>query len=493
MKLVKQDKRRLAFSDRLAGLISPEWGFKRARFRKMAQLMLSGYGSSRRSRIDRSWDTSRRRSIKTSMDDGLDSLRARAQELDEENAIANGLLSRFADNVVHTGIKPQAKTSSKRWNRQAEGLFTEWADANADVRGMSTFWELQKFVSRNAQRDGDHGTILLKSGALQLVESEDIATPFERVSDFSIVDGVEVNRLGKPLAFHVADFEDNESPNYVRIPARNFVFLSNRRNYKQTRGEPAFAQSARLFDQIDGLIEAVVAASQMAAMFGLVITESATSDGMATLGDTTDSGGDAAKEFAMEPAMVKFLQEGQTINQVAPLQPSQNYPEFLATTLRLLGLPFGVPLELLLLDFSRTNFSSARASLLQAYRTFQGHQEKMRWWNTRIWRWRISKFMKDGDLPKRDDAWRHRWIAPGWPWVDPEKEGKANMLALDGGWTDLASIGASIGKDYMETFEQRAIELAQAKKLGIPLVHSNATRDPGAEPTNEPPGGDDDE
>lgn len=493
MKLVKQDKPKLAFSDRLAGLLSPQWGFKRARFRKAMQLMASGYGSSRRSRIDRSWDPNRRRSIKTSIDSGLDSLRARAQELDEENAIANGLLSRFADNVVHTGIKPQAKSSSKRWNRQAEGLFSEWADANADVRGMSTFWELQKFVSRNAQRDGDHGTILLKSGALQLVESEDIATPLGRESELNIVDGVEVNRFGRPLAFHVADFEDNEAEKYVRIPARNFVFLANRRNYKQTRGEPAFAQSARLFDQVDGMIEAVVAAAQMAAMFGLVITESATSDSMATLGDTTDSGGDAAKEFAMEPAMVKFLQEGQTINQVAPLQPSQNYPEFLAITLRLLGLPFGVPLELLLLDFSRTNFSSARASLLQAYRTFQGHQEKMRWWNARIWRWRISKFIKDGDLEQRNDAFLHRWISPGWPWVDPEKEGKANLLALDGGWGDLSSIATSIGKDWRDVFKQRAIEIAEAKRLGIPLVHSNATRDPGSDGTPEPPGGDDDE
>lgn len=493
MKLVKQDKPKLAFSDRLAGLLSPEWGFKRARFRKAMQLMSASYDSSRRSRIDRSWNTNRRRSIKTSIDSGLDSLRARAQELDEENAIANGLLSRFADNVVHTGIKPQAKSSSKRWNRQAEGLFTEWADSNADVRGMSTFWELQKFVSRNAQRDGDHGTILLKSGAIQLVESEDIATPLERVSDINIVDGVELNPKGRPLAFYVADFEDNEAEKYVRIPARNFVFLANRRNYKQTRGEPAFAQSASLFDHIDGLIEAVVTAARMAAMFGLVIEGRDPTEWMGNLADTTNSGGEPAKEIALEPASVQYLASGESMKQVAPLQPSQNYPEFLAITLRLLGLPFGVPLELLLLDFSRTNFSSARASLLQAYRTFQGHQEKMRWWNARIWRWRISKFIKDGDLLKRPDAWKHRWIAPGWPWVDPEKEGKANMLALDGGWTDLATIAASLGRDYQEIFEQRAIEIAEAKKLGIPLVHSNATRDPGSNGTPEPPGGDDDD
>ena len=491
MKLVKQDKPTLAFSDRLAGLISPQWGFNRARFRKMMQF--AGYRSAFRSRIDRGWDRTGRRSIRSTADDGLDAMRVRAQDLDENNAIATGLLSRFADNVVHTGIKPQAKSSSKVWNRKAEGLFTEWADSNADVRGMSTFWELQRFVSRNAQRDGDHGTILLKSGALQLVESEDIGTPLGRESDDNIVDGVELNPKGRPLAFYVADSEDNEAEKFVRISARNFVFLANRRNYKQTRGEPAFAQSARLFDQIDGLIEAVVAASQMAAMFGLVITQENSTNQLNNLGDTTDSAGDPAKEFPMEPAMVKYLEGGEKINQIAPLQPSQNYPEFLAITLRLLGLPFGVPLELLLLDFSRTNFSSARASLLQAYRTFQGHQEKMRWWNKRIWQWRISKFIKDGDLAPRNDAWKHRWIAPGWPWVDPEKEGKANMIALDGGWTDVATITAGIGRDYQEVFEQRAKEIAEAKRLGIPIVHSNATRDAGAEPTDEPPGGDDDE
>ena len=56
-----------------------------------------------------------------------------------------------------------------------------------------------------------------------------------------------------------------------------------------------------------------------------------------------------------------------------------------------------------------------------------------------------SKWIKAGELPARDDAWKHTVTLPGWAWVDPEKEGKANMLALDGGWTDIATITAGIG------------------------------------------------
>ena len=47
-------------------------------------------------------------------------LRQRCRNLRRNDAITSGICERFFDNVVGTGIIPQAKTSDSEWNEQAE-------------------------------------------------------------------------------------------------------------------------------------------------------------------------------------------------------------------------------------------------------------------------------------------------------------------------------------------------------------------------------------
>jgi lambda family phage portal protein len=423
--------------------------------------------------------------------------RTRAQELYDTNAIATGIVRRSIDNIIGTGMTPQAKTADSGWNAAAEELLDEWSADGADVRRMNDlFTGLQPLWMQEAMVGGDTAIVLLRDGSLQTIDGGDIETPPGKASDDSIVDGVKVDRLGRPVGYYV--LTDDEKQNYTWVPARDMIYFPQPYDPlrpKQVRGVTAFrpAIDSNLLDMIDGSLEAVVAAAQMAAMFGLILEEEAGPGTLDGLPATTDTAGNAAKEFTMEPGMVKFVRPGTDIKQVTPQQPGENYGELVILISRYLGVPFGLPLELVLMDFSRTNYSSARASLLQAYRAFRKIQKRFA--NRvlrRIYNWRISKWIKSGELTDRPDAWRHNWNAPGWAWVDPEKEGKANLIALDAGTTSLARIAQDLGQDWEEIIAERAAELKAQEAAGITPARSTATREEGTE-GEEPPPDDDSE
>lgn len=469
---------RPTLSDRAIGWVSPRRALERMRYR---QIMQFSQASGVRSRLDSSPPATRdyRKS-----EWSLDSRRERAGQLDDCNAIAHGLIDRCVDNVIGQGIRPQATTDDDGWNEAAEKLFDDWAMNAVDVRRMGDLYShVQPMLFRTFLIGGDVGAILLRDGSIQMIDPTDIATPIGKTGDTSIVNGVQLDRVGRPVGYYVADQDNaNSMPKHTFVPENDFVFLTGTRRIRQTRGEPVFGRRAQLFDQIDGLVESVIAACQMAANLGLFIKQADFGSTLSAQPTIANAQGNQQRAFEMEPGMVKFGSPGESIEQIVPQQPQQNLTEFLAMVLRVLGLPLGMPLELILLDFSRTNYSSARASLKQAQITFTRMQQRFR--NVvlhRLWRWRISKFIKSGELPVRDDAWSHRWIAPGWQWVDPLKEGESQLLAVDAGFETLTEVAATMGRDFGEIVAQRKREIQMMRDADLPIVHSRLTRDEGME------------
>jgi hypothetical protein len=84
-------------------------------------------------------------------------------------------------------------------------------------------------------------------------------------------------------------------------------------------------------------------------------------------------------------------------------------------------------------------------------------------------------------------AWtRARWIGPGRGWIDPLKEAQAAELRMDIMVSTLEDECAEQGKDWEEVLEQRAIEEARKKKLGLDQIRVNKGIQPkGATDTGE--------
>jgi len=464
------------FVDRRIESLFPSWGIRRAESRVRLRAF-AAYDAATTSRLIKVRTGTGGTADRHMSSATLWTLREKARAQDRNNSLVHGILQTWVDNVIGNGHQPQARTQDAGWNEAAEAWFREWAETRADIRGVMSFWEMQRIALRSLGRDGDIGFIL-SDGQLQAIEADRIGTnrgdgaSDERVSQPRIVNGVELNQVGKPVNYWVGNTHPNGS--YVSdakpVPARDFIHLYRPTRFSATRGVPVLAPVLNELDRLEDYIESVVIASQMAAMFGLIVK---TSSGYETARGTeeTNPRSDASEQVEeLEPGSIMYLPETEGVEQVKPEQPSQAFDKLVDTLARFCGRNLGLPLELILLNFSHSNFSNTRAAMQQAYRTFEGWQTWLDYhFLRRVWRYAISHAMKHGELPPNDDAFHHEWNAPKWPWIDPLKDVKASILAVQHNFTTRRAVVVKMGAgDADEILDVNAKDYKARETAGLP-------------------------
>jgi lambda family phage portal protein len=134
-----------------------------------------------------------------------------------------------------------------------------------------------------------------------------------------------------------------------------------------------------------------------------------------------------------------------------------------------------MPYELIFRDFSKTNYSSARALLLEAWRYFSACRQFITdswctvvydlWFEEAVNRGAIPD-CKPADFYSRRLAWtRAKWIYAGRGWVDPLKEAQAAGVRMDNNLSSGEDEAAEQGKDIRDVTEQRAREIAHEIEL----------------------------
>jgi capsid protein len=127
-------------------------------------------------------------------------------------------------------------------------------------------------------------------------------------------------------------------------------------------------------------------------------------------------------------------------------------------------------------DYSKTNYSSARASDLEDRREFRADQEFLEYHLVGpVW----QRFLEAAVLEQKltmtpemlvadyDRYTDHAYQAPGWEWVDPVKEAQSSQLALQSNLTTLADELGQRGRDLMDTLRQRKREKELLESMGL--------------------------
>jgi hypothetical protein len=236
-----------------------------------------------------------------------------------------------------------------------------------------------------------------------------------------------------------------------------------------------------ILEQMDGQIEAVTVAARMAACLGLVISRQTRMSGLTT---TEDSAGNQRRNLRFEPGMIGEIGQGDSITQITPRHPSTNFADFLDTLGRISGLAFGLPLEVSMMNHTKSNYSQSRAALLQAQRVWRNYQRMMGRYKSRVFQWWILRKMELGEIPYRADALEHKWRMPGWRWVDPGKELEAGLGAVDAGICTRAELAKSQGRDLREIVKGLRAEEELFARYGLQPAMSRMTRD--REPQDQP-------
>lgn len=477
--------------------ISPRLAAERAAYRA-ATRALTTYQGGVSTRLDTTYSTTTYNMIGGSPTARaeLKKMRDRARNLDNNNAIAAGILDRATENVIGTGIMIRPATDSPEFNDEVAKAWKEWT-RTCDARGMFSFEQLQAMAYRCHLRDGDSGVVLVSAGGdskLQVLEGDKVCTPSNatKYKGSTVIDGVTVNAIGRPQGYWLeviaADSNSTASKiDYTYVDARDFVFLPRLTSPSQVRGVTAFAQGFTLFDQITGYVEASVVAARIAACQALMIKRNNSSQLLSNLQSrTSPAAGQITKLTSIEPGMVHYLGPDEEVQTVNPSHPTQSFEGFVTALGRLLGLNFGLTIEQVFLDFSRANYSSSRAARLQAQQTALQQQD---WFASvfvsRVYQWWLSREIKRGTLPNApaENAWAHEWIPQGRPWVDPTKEIDAAIKAVALGVDARAYIASERGFVFRDLCRQNSEDEDTLEEFGL------STTLPGQpSPTSQPQG-----
>ena len=516
--LKETPKKKTTLSEKVDGFIgffSPRAEAHRKAYRQASKLAFSSsYKGAKKNRLNSDWVPGGG-SADEDLLSALPELRERSRDLNRNNGIAAGITATMTTNVIGAGIKPQSRVdreslgiddkAADKFQKRAERVWEKWLPY-ADSTERMNFYEIQKLVDRQILENGEAIILPLRLKdknrpyklALEVIESDRLATPSDKRGDKSIRDGVEIGERGQPIAYYIRKTHPGDmalrlrTPNakeFTRIPARNKLGMPNVFHLYfvlrpgQTRGVPFFAPVMTMFKDLASYMEATLVTARIAACFSVFIKSVGSPYGAAyNAADKTNASGQRIEEI--EPGLVNYLAAGEEATSLKPEQPTGMFDPFVNRMMRSIGSSLELPYEVSAKDFSKTNYSSARAALLEARRYFQCRQgfHSARFCQP-TWELLLEEAFLNGELQiknfyeKRLDWVKTKWIAPGWSWVDPLKEVKAAKEAIESNISSLADIAASQGKDWEEILEQRAREENKRKELGLTNPETNLEND----------------
>lgn len=498
--------------DRALSVLFPGWARRRmesrARFLQGQTMMtaLTGYHrGARRDRPHENWLT-RQTSADAAILDDLAILRDRSRDLIANNAIAAAIHRAIVDNVVGTGMRPQARIDAEALGITPEVAELVAASAEAaweravpwlDVGMRTDAYGLQRIAAQAVLSDGESFGVPMMVAepnrpietAIDVIEADRVDTPPGQTGE-NLRNGIVLGKRRQPVAYWIADRHPGDamlmsSPQTKEIRwrkvrtfddfgRRNVIHVYRVERPGQTRGRPLLAPVMDEIVEFGRYSEAERVAARAAACITYIVRAADPWVTGNAAADETDADGKRIEELV--PGTIPYLAPGQDITAFNPQRPGNTFEPYIYVALRQIGAGIGLPLELVLLDFSKTNYSSARAAILEARRFFGQLQRLIvdRFCQP-VWdavleeAWLTGRLPGVADFYGARDLWtRADWIAPGWGWVDPVKEIQASRDAVDGNLSTLAEECAGQGRDWQSVMRQRARELKFARQLGIP-------------------------
>lgn len=426
---------------------------------------------------------------------------SRAADLIANDWAANSGVNAITTNAVGTGLKPQSQISAKRLGitkeqalelqAQAEAVWNEWTP-QAHVRGMLHFEDLQFLGLRTMLGKGEllHLPVMMDTPgrkvqlAIQDLLPNRLRTPLDRVSDPRIVDGVELGKHGVPEWYWLAtpdaalsrslDFSSLGSDQFTRVRARiahrpGCFHLFRHMEEEQVRGESVLNSGMNLFRHLSDSLDNELLAQVVTASMALFIAKEEGTGMPGYVDEEEDENGEKIFHENIVPGTVMYGNKGEQPKVLESSRPSPNFAVFSEFVLRAMAASIDMPYEVLAKDFSKTNYSSARAALLEAWRVYLLYRS----WLTRhycqpIWSmvleeaWLTGRLRLPSGAPDfYDDIFGYTqalWIGPARGYVDPVKEIAATVTALENRLMTYSEALAERGRDFSEVMDEREIE-----------------------------------
>lgn len=427
--------------DAIIAWMNPAAGIRR----RAARSVLASYEAAEPSRLRKF--NRERGSQNEQVQRGAVAVRVQARHLTKNHDIARGILRTLVNSMIGAhgiGIEPQPRRADGTIHTEYAAALLEayrdWCRA-PDVTGRMPWSRLQRAMARSWIRDGevfaqmitgmrpdlDHGTRVPFS--LEAFEAELVPMDYSDEKK-NIVQGVERNMWGKPLAIHVLKTNPGQiAPPYgaggsdtKRIPWERVLHLATLDHIGQVRGVSEFASIITRMEDIKDYEESERVAAKIAAMLTAYVKR-----GAPDLYDP-DTANKGSREISFKPGMIiDDLAVGEEIGLIDSSRPNPNLVTFRQGQLKAAASGVGASYSSISKDYSGT-YSSQRQEMVEQYihyavlcDEFVGEVVQPVW-EQFVLAAHLSGVVR---IPSDVVAGSHNdalYVAQAMPWIDPLKE-----------------------------------------------------------------------
>ncbi len=465
--------------ERFICFISPKWAYTR----NVYNMAVKNYEAGQVNRLNDMWmpvNTDTENADKNQRD----LIKARARYLENNSDIAASAISAIVRNVIGTGIIPQARTPNQDINNDLERLWKEWCHAeNCDITGQQSMYELQAMLLRRKIVDGESFVrLVLDKRAklplrLQVIKSDLLDNYLVQSNNGNVIrSGIELDNYLRPVAYWIQKCSKDGYCTYdsERVPANGMLHLWFKKHSDQIRGISELASTIKRIKETDDYMTAETIAARIAACFSVFITKNSPS---APHIGRQNKDGEGKPIESIRPGMIEHLRPGESVTTANPSRSITTAKDFVEIQEKMSGAGLGLSYELISRDFSKSTFSSARQGHLEDRRTFLPIQKYMIEHFCRpVWEKFVETAVLKGliDIPNfyqdKSAYISAEWIAPGWDWIDPQKEVAADIQSMQNAGMTLSQWCASRGYDWESQLRQMAKEKEYAESLGLNLT-----------------------
>jgi lambda family phage portal protein len=461
--------------------------FARVFLRRKDKVQRRGFDAAKTSRLQAAgWgaDTPYDKDILSS----LSRLRGRSRDLAQNNDYVKRFLALLNTHVVgpkgiqlRCSFKVQGEIDHSV-NDEIEEQFRRWGKKGAcDVTGKLSWRDVQRLVLQGVARDGEAFVRFVYSErypyglALQVI---DPALLDEQLSESKgerlISMGVELDEWGKPTAYYFKSGRDTgevvAGRHYRRIPAGEILHVFMQDMPQQTRGVPWIHTAMSRLKMLGGYEEAELVAARVASTKMGFFKQTG---GAGYVGEDLKPDEDGNVIQKAEPGSFELLPEGVEFQPWEPEHPAGNFGPFVKACLRGISAGLGISYNSLANDVESVSYSSLRSSLLEERDHYVCLQN---WLVENLCEAVYAKWLTGAVLSKKftkittvnmDRFDSPQWVARRWAWVDPLKDTKANILALEAGLKSRTEIISEQGRSLDDVFSEIVAEKAKAEKFGL--------------------------
>lgn len=397
-------------------------------------------------------------------------LQYESREFVRSNGLYKGMLNRARSYIVGRGFTLTMMSSSKKYNKLVE-------------KAWKKFWKRPEITG---QLSGARTEAMVMDELLTCGETAVIPTSYKDVDRLQLIEaeqiigqnwshqGIERDPVtSAPTKFWVSPYDPNTG-----VPLRGdakgfapdkFFYISCPERPSSNRAVPPCQAAFPMLHRINDVCDSEAIAWQMQARVALISNRTSGPMVPSAVGarnqNREDTDGDITRNWVTEldAALIFHGKPGEEVKGMERTAPGSSFSESLTMFFRLLGLPLGLPLELILLDWTKSNYSQSRAVLEQAFISFLDWQDLLiDLFHDRVFEWWILRAIDRGEIPEREDGLEHDWIRPTFPWIDQLMEAQAQGEKVDRGFALHGNVLMSLKTDREDFLPRRKQELIDA-------------------------------